>query len=262
MHLDGSTNPEGHWIEGYWVKDDDYKVQNGKLLGYSNMAAHLGYLEGAQKDQALSCYKDADPKQLSHQGYDPVASFRAKKLCEANFYVEKIAAATSQVEGKALNINYAKTWSTMLVLNPKLAEVKDLFESVPSMLAYLPNGRPKEVDQEHEKFEKDFKIFGSLDIIKMLIDRVVYPIAGTEQKGSNGEKRMGNNMKAFAAKPFILKAKDSITVLFGQIQEQARRLQGIGRKLVLQTAAGAKKTVDGGLKCSFTLEEGEFDANG
>lgn len=85
----------------------------------------------------------------------------------------------------------------------------------------------------------------------MIIDRAI-------QYQTNADHKIA----PYADQPQTTRRRNDITFLFGQVDAKHRRIHGIGRKIVLRTKAGAKRTVDGGLKCELSLEEGQFDASG
>lgn len=99
-----------------------------------------------------------------------------------------------------------------------------------------------------------------MNLSKMIIDQVIKPEMVMTKDGFEG-----NTIKTCpggAEKPQIIRRRNDITFLFGQVDEQERKIHGIGRKIVIRTKAGAKVSVDGGLKCQLSLEEGRFDESG
>lgn len=103
-----------------------------------------------------------------------------------------------------------------------------------------------------------------MNLSKMIIDRAIWPETIPDPKETDPEKKAKQKYKIapYALEPQTIRRRNDITFLFGQVNPLQRRIHGIGRKIVLRTKAGAKKTVDGGLKCELSLEEGQFDAAG
>lgn len=107
-------------------------------------------------------------------------------------------------------------WRQKILYDPAIKNVDSLFRSTPHLSGY----NAADAGDLADRLKKYFKIFGNLDIVKMILNRAIWP--ETQQLQGNEPKLY--QIINLQEHPIIIPRKTSVYFLFGQINLQTQKI--------------------------------------